>query len=253
MRISVCIDALFDEWEPGRALEAVSVAGLDAFEFWGWAGRDVAQLDRERRRLGLSVHALCTRKVSLTDPARRADYLQGLKDSLPIAERLGARLLITQVGDEIPGASRDAQRRSIVDGLCACVPALEGAGVTLLVEPLNTAVDHPGYFLSSSQEAFSILADVGSPWVQLLFDIYHQQVTEGNLLESIRAHIHKIGHFHAAGVPGRHELSGGELDYRAIFRAIDGMGYEGRIGFEYFPLRDPVEGLASWAALAKGG
>jgi hydroxypyruvate isomerase len=138
---------------------------------------------------------------------------------------------------------RDDQHRSLVEGLRACVPYLRDAGVTLLVEPLNTAVDHSGYYLSGSDEAFDVIDEVGDPHVKLLFDIYHQQITEGHLIARITRNIDKIGHFHAAGNPGRHELDSGEIHYPAVFRAIDASGYDGLIGLEYFPLGEPLDGV----------
>jgi hydroxypyruvate isomerase len=115
--------------------------------------------------------------------------------------------------------SREAQTQSLIEGLRACVPILEKEGVTLLIEPLNTRVNHQGYFLASSEEAFHIINQVGSPYVKILFDIYHQQITEGNVIANIRENIGLIGHFHAAGNPGRHELDNGELNYEQIFKA----------------------------------
>ncbi len=252
MKFSICIDALFDGWSPAQALEGVETAGFHAFEFWGWRSRDIDSLSREAGRRKLRSHAFCTLKVSLVDSRQRRAWLTGLSDTLAVAARLGTQTIITQVGDQLPDVPRQAQRESLVAGLRAGVPLLREAGATLVFEPLNTAIDHAGYYLASSDEAFSIAEEVGSDRVKVLFDIYHQQVTEGNLLDRIRGHLGLIGHFHAAGVPGRHELDGGELDYRVIFRAIDAAGWEGCIGLEYFPVGDPVAGLQPWAAFAGG-
>ena len=113
----------------------------------------------------------------------------------------------------------------------------------LVIEPLNTYVDHAGYYLWSSDEAFQIVGEVNSPNIKVLFDIYHQQIMEGNIIPRIRKNINSIGHFHAAGSPGRHELDSGEINYPNIFEAIGEAGYTGYIGLEYFPLKDAVEGL----------
>jgi hydroxypyruvate isomerase len=191
----------------------------------------------------MDVTALCTKFVSLVDASQRDAYLQGLRETVDVAERLECRAVITQVGAELAHVARGDQRRSLVDGLRACVPILRAAGVTLLVEPLNTAVDHPGYYLSESDEAFAVIDEVGDPHVKLLFDIYHQQITEGNLIARITRNIDKIGHFHVAGNPGRHELDSGEIHYPAVFRAIEACGYDGFVGLEYFPLREPLDGV----------
>lgn len=242
MKLSVCIDAVFAGKNRAESLRALNAAGIGAFEFWSWWDKDTAELKRTAQELGLTVAAFCTKMVSLADPARREEYLRGLEESVGVAQYLGCRSLITQVGGDT-GCSRESQHRSIVEGLRASAGLLEPAGVTLLVEPLNTKVDHPGYYLSSSLEGFDIIGEVGSPNVKLLFDLYHQQITEGNLTSNIVRNIGKIGHFHAAGVPGRHEPGSGELNYRYLFERIDRAGFQGFMGLEYFPAGDPAEGL----------
>jgi len=123
------------------------------------------------------------------------------------------------------------------------------AGVTLVIEPLNERVDHPGYYLVRSDEAFEVIDEVGSPNVKVVFDIYHQQVSEGDLIKNITDNIDKIGHFHAAGNPGRNELSSGEINYPEVFAVIEGTSYEGYVGLEYWPKRDAAAGLFEVASL----
>jgi hydroxypyruvate isomerase len=243
MKLSVCMDAVFRGCDFYAGMEQLSGAGVSHFEFWRWWDKDVERIAAEKRRLRMDVTALCTKFVSLVDASQRDTYLQGLRETVDVAERLECRAVITQVGAEMAHVARGDQRRSLVDGLRACVPILRAAGVTLLVEPLNTAVDHPGYYLSGSDEAFAIIDEVGDPHVKLLFDIYHQQITEGNLIARITRNIDKIGHFHAAGNPGRHELDSGEIHYPAVFRAIEASGYDGFVGLEYFPLGEPLDGV----------
>jgi hydroxypyruvate isomerase len=242
MQFSVCIDALFQGRSQEEALEALKAAGFQAFEFWGWWDRDLDSLCAKARDLGLSCAALCTRFISLTDPARREDYLAGLGESIGAAKKTGAKIIISQLGNDT-GCRRDFQRRSIAAGLKAALPLLEESGLTLAIEPLNGRVDHRGTYLESSDEGFEIVREVGSGRVKLLFDIYHQQISEGDIIRRIDAGLDSIVHFHAAGTPGRHELDQGELNYPAIFEALDRRGYQGFIGLEYFPSRDVIEGL----------
>ena len=126
---------------------------------------------------------------------------------------------------------------------------LEDAGVTLVIEPLNELVNHAGYYLIRSDEAFQIIDEVGSPRVKVVFDIYHQQISEGHVINNITKNIDKIAHFHAAGNPGRHELTIGELHYPSIFQVIQNTDYTGYVGLEYWPINDPLAGLkevAGW-------
>ena len=150
--------------------------------------------------------------------------------------------LITQVGQDT-GEPREKQHASIVAGLTAGIPILEEYGVTIMIEPLNTYVNHKGYYLWSSAEAFDIIREVDHPQVKMVFDIYHQQIMEGNIIPSVVNNLDLIAHLHSAGHPGRHELQNGENDYKFIFNKIDEAGYTGCCGLEYSPLMDPIESL----------
>jgi len=187
---------------------------------------------------------MCTRMVPLNVSEQRGAYVDGLRDSIRAAEKIGCRMLISQVGQAIDGQPRQAQHDSIVEGLRQCAPILEDAGMTLVIEPLNALVNHKGYYLTHSEEAFEIIREVDSPSVKVLFDVYHQQITEGNLIDNLTCGADLIGHIHIAGNPGRHEpLDNSEVCYPAIIRALKASGYGGAVGLEYFPLRDPEEGL----------
>ena len=217
---SVCIDAVFEGHAVEEACAAVKGAGISAIEFWAWWDKDLAALKAAVQDNDLTISACCTKFISLVDPALRDDYLEGLSDSIAVAKDLGATTLISQVGDFREGVSRGQQHQSLVDGLRAAAPMLEAAGITLVIEPLNELVDHAGYYLVRSDEAFKIIDEVASANVKVIFDIYHQQISEGHLIRNITENIDKIGHFHAAGNPGRHELQRGEINYREVFAAI---------------------------------
>lgn len=242
MKISVCVDALYKGKDLFESLEKIKASGQDAFEFWSWWDKDLDKLKQTKEKLGMEVTSFCTRFISLVDPDQREAYIEGLKESIAVAKILGCKTLITQTGDET-GQSREAQHQALVEGLKACAPILEESGITLLVEPLNRKVNHKNYYLYRSDEAFEIIDQVGSKYVKVLFDIYHQQITEGDIINRIKGNIDKIGHFHAAGVPDRSELYYGELNYNEIFKEINQLGFKGYIGYEYFPKDTPETGL----------
>jgi hydroxypyruvate isomerase len=249
LKLSVCIDAVLGSCSFDDALQIVKSSGITAFEFWGWWDKDLNALLQARDKYELNIAACCTKFISLVDPGVRDDYLGGLGQSIEAARQLGVRTLISQVGDFRQGISRAEQHQSLVDGLKAAVPLLETSGITLVIEPLNELVDHAGYYLIRSDEAFEIIEEVASPQVKVVFDIYHQQISEGHLIHNITSNIDKIGHFHAAGNPGRHELSLGEIHYPSIFDAIRNTNYRGYVGLEYWPVNDPGEGLRAVANL----
>ena len=244
MYYSVCVSALFGGTPMPDAIALAAQTGAQAYEFWGWWGLDLDEVAQAQALHGLKLSAMCTKMVPLTVPARRGEYLAGLVESLAAAKKLGCRTLISQVGAEQADMSRDAQHTSIVEGLRACVPLLEAADVTLVIEPLNTLINHRGYYLARSDEAFDIVKEVGSPHVKVLFDVYHQQVTEGNLINNLTQNVEWIGHIHIAGHPGRHEILGrNEIHYPSVLEALREAGYRGAVGLEYIPLKDPVEGV----------
>ena len=121
-----------------------------------------------------------------------------------------------------------------------------------MVEPLNILVNHRGYFLSQSKEAFQIIDEVGSSNVKILFDIYHQQISEGNLIANITANIDKIGHFHVADNPGRHEPGTGEINYTNVFAAIRKTGFDGFVGMEMWPVGDHAEAVRKTMGFWRG-
>lgn len=242
LQFSVCIDALYHGKNFLESVRAAVKAGARAVEFWSWEDKDFDGLVSLQKAEGLAVAAFCTRAVQMTDPANREAFVQGVRDSIAAAARVGCKTLITTVGDDT-GAPRGTQHRAIAEGLRACLPMLEESGTTLVIEPLNIHVDHIGYYLSASEEAFQLVDELGSDYVKVLFDIYHQQINEGDILRRMLPNLSKIGHIHCAGSNGRHELDNGELNYGFLFEQLEKAGYDRYIGLEYFPLRDPAEGL----------
>jgi hydroxypyruvate isomerase len=242
MAFSICIDAIFQNIDSIEALDQVKAAGFGVFEFWHWHKKNLDALAKRAAALSLKCSGFCTTSFNLTSPAQRENFLLGVKESIVAAKKMGASFLITQSGPNT-GEAALFQEKSIVEGLKAAAPLVEEAGLDLLLEPLNARVDHPGIFLQSSDEGFEILSCVGSPNIKMLYDIYHQQITEGDIIRRVTSNIDKIGHFHCAANPGRHELDSGELDYKRIFDAINSLGYKGHLGLEYFPARPAAEGL----------
>jgi hydroxypyruvate isomerase len=160
-----------------------------------------------------------------------------------VCKSLSCKNIISQVGPERTDISRQAQHESIVAGLKAAAPILEECGITLMIEPLNTYVNHPGYYLWSAYEGFDIIKEVNHPNVKLIYDIYHQQVMEGNIVKSVTENLDLIAHLHFAAHPGRIDPWLGELNYNFIFDKIDEAGYTGACGLEYRPTVGAEESL----------
>jgi hydroxypyruvate isomerase len=224
-----------------QALEVVKKSGFDAYEFWFWWDNDLELVRKKQDELGLTCVGACAKfLVSTGDAARQDEYVRDFTDSCAAVKKLGAKLLIVQAGWEVPEISREEHRKALVSVLKRIAPIAEEQGITMILEPLNIKVDHAGYHLWDTDETFALVRSINSPNLKVLFDIYHQQISNGNIIASIRDNLDLVGHIHVAGCPGRHEITGGELDYRHIFEALNDMGYDGYVGLEYAPTM-PVE------------
>ena len=243
MRYSVCVSSVFRGLPIAQALRRVKAAGADAYEFWAWWDQDLEALSRLQQELRLQAAAFCTRFVPMNDQNRQEEYLQGLYESIKAAQLLQCGTLITQAGQDLPDTPREAQEEQIIRTLQKAVPLLEDAGCTLALEPLNTQIDHKGHFLEKAEEAFRLVRAADSPRIKVLYDIYHQHITECSPVEDITRNIDLIAHFHLAGYPGRHEpWFTSHIDYQHIIKQIECAGYIGLVGLEYFPSGEDTEG-----------
>jgi len=260
MRIDICIEPLFTDLPLVERAKKVYDAGFDAIEFWFYdmgGDRKIGELASYCRSAGLLINDIVVNSPdgkiggSLTDPADRPKYVERLKETIRVAKDIGCEKMITCTGNFQVILAQQHQRTSTIHGLKKACEVCEKEGITLLLEPLNTAVDHKGYFLDSADKGAEIVREVGSPNMKLLFDVYHMQIMQGNIISRIERHMDVIGHFHAAGVPGRHELDDGELNFPEIIRRIDALGYKGLFGLEYWPTGDHGESLRRMRALTK--
>ena len=245
MKIDIPVSCFFRDMDFCAAIKRIGELGFDAAETYNWKSLDQDAVRNACQESGVELLSMCTTNFNLTAPEARKDWLEGLKESCVAANRMGVKRLITQVGPDT-GARREFQHDSIVAGLKAAKPILDEHGVTIMIEPLNTYFNHPGYYLWSAVEAFQIIHEVNHPLVKVVYDIYHQQIMEGNIIPNITNNLDCIAHLHSAGHPGRHELQYGESDYKVIFAAVDKAGYDGYCGLEYGPLLPPEESLAEF-------
>ncbi len=252
LRLSACIEMIFSNKPFMERIDLVAKCGLPAFEFWSWRGKDIDGILVKKKALGLEVSAFCVDPgTRLTHPRFRNAFVSGVKGTIEALKKLGSKTMIVTVGNEIPRMPREEQHKSIVDALKAAAPLVEEGGITIVVEPLNTLVDHGGYYLWSSKEGFEIIREVGSPNVRLLYDIYHQQIMEGQLIANITKNIDLIGHFHVGDVPGRHEPGTGEINYVNVFKAIAKTNYDGYMGLEFRPAKSGEEALKRTIEIAR--
>lgn len=252
-KLSVCIEMFWRDQLPfEERITRVAALEYPAFEFWGWKNKDIAKIKAAMDATGLPIAALCLEPgMTLIKRAVLGDLAKGMQDTASVARQLGCTTVIATVGNVYDDETYEITRRRVVRNTAAVARVCEDNGLTLVIEPLNTLVDHHGYWLTKMSQAVDLVQEVDSPAAKILMDLYHQQIQEGNIINNLTVYAPWIGHYHSAGVPGRHELLGGEQDYRAIFRAIDATGYTGYVGLEYRPLLDTTESLKQALVLAQ--
>ena len=252
-KLSVCIEMFWRDLPYEERIARVATLGFPAYEFWGWRNKDLATIKATMERVGLPIAAICMEpNGSLIKRHMTVDLVQGMQDTARVAQDLGCRTVIATTGNTIDDETYEMSRRRVVRNLEAIAAVAADHGLTLVLEPLNTLVDHHGYWLTRMSQAVDIVQEVDSPAVKILMDLYHQQIQEGNLINNLSAYADHIGHYHTAGVPGRGELVGGEQDYRAILSAIDATGYEGYVGLEYRPTLETNASLRQALSLVEG-
>ena len=251
-KLSVCIEMFWPDQPNEERIARVASLGFGAFEFWRWSNKDLPAVQSaiERHELPLAAMSL-EPSASLIKRGFSDELTRGMQETARVAQLLGCKTIIATVGNTLDDETYEMSRRRVVRNLRAIGRISQDHGLTLVLEPLNTLVDHHGYWLTRMPQAVDIVREVDLPSVKILMDLYHQQITEGNLTNNLRAYIDVIGHIHTAGVPGRHELVGCEQDYGALFRTVDEIGYTGYVGLEYRPVLDTEASLRQALSLAK--
>jgi hydroxypyruvate isomerase len=251
MKYSACIEWLFAEaGDFPERIRAARRAGLDGVEFWKWTTKEIDPIAAALDETGLRLTGFVAEPmVPLTDPARHAEFLEGLKASVDMARRLKAPVLIAQTGDDLAGRSRAEQRAALTACLARAADVLKGSGVVLAIEPLNTRIDHKGYYLASTTEGIDIIDDVGRPEIRIVYDIYHSAVMDEEIGEVLAGRVDRVAHAHLADAPGRHEPGSGAMDWQRRVEWLEANGYVGMIGLEYMPTKETVASLAKLRGL----
>jgi len=242
MKLTPCLEMFFKELPFPDRISAGADAGYNAAEFWGHANKDLKAIALACQKHDVTITSL-TGGGNLVEPQAHEKAEADLNEAVEAAQRLNCKSIIVLSGNVIPGKTHCAHVKACIEGMKRLAPIAEKAGITLVLELLNSKVNHPGYFMDNSEDMAAILRAVDHPNAKALYDVYHAGIMEGNIVEKIRTNIDIIGHFHAAGIPGRHEMKDGEQNYPFICRQIDALGFTGYMGLEYAPLKDSRESL----------
>jgi hydroxypyruvate isomerase len=237
---------VFQELPFEQRLEKVAEAGYRYVQLVGeyakWSENDFRNVNRKKRELGINFDCTAGIAHGLADPREREAFLSDLRSQLPFLEKLECAALIVLSGNAVPGMSREAQHRSLVEGLKRGVEIADSKGVTLLLETINLQ-ENPRIYLWSMAENFKVIGEVGHSRVKVLYDFYHEQISEGNLIAKLDKNIDAVGVVHIADVPGRHEPGTGEINYPNLYRKLAKLNFQGSLAMEYIPLGDAVASL----------
>lgn len=252
-KLSVMLWTVHKELPFDQRMEKVAEAGYGALElvdeFNSWSEADFKRVAARRRAMGLTFDAVAAVKKGVADPAGTDGYVAYLKEFLETAERLETAGVIVLSGNRIEGVSGAAQHQACVETLKRAGDLAAKRNMTLLFENIDPE-ENPRYYLTSVTEGFEIVRKVDNPHVKLLYDFYHEQISEGNLIKKLQENIDRVGLVHIADVPGRHEPGTGEINYSSIFRKLAELNYNRFAAMEFIPSGDPVPALRAARELA---
>ena len=254
MKLAANLTMMFNEVEFLDRFEAAARAGFKGVEYLFPYDYDEDELAGKLRRHGLSqvLHNLPAGDWAAGERGiachadRVGEFQDGVGSALAYAKALSCPVVNCLAGVAPEGADPAELRETFVSNLRFAAAELQAAGVRLVTEPINT-IDIPGFFLTGTDQALSIIEAVGSANLGLQYDIYHMQIMEGDLARTVESNLESIWHIQLADNPGRNEPGTGEINYPFLFDHLDKIGYEGWVGCEYRPLTETVAGL-SWAA-----
>ncbi|RMG29009.1 MAG: twin-arginine translocation signal domain-containing protein [Bacteroidetes bacterium] len=238
--------------DPVDQIQFMADQGFRAFEDNSLTQREVgvqekigAALARNNMQMGVFVGNWNARRgdgLARGEAAMRKQFLDEMRASVEVARRVDATWMTIVLGERHPKLELDYQTAHIVETLRRACDILEPHGLVMVLEPLNPWVNHPNMFLAKIPHAYLICKAVNSPSCKILFDMYHQQITEGNIINNIDLAWDEIGYFQIGDVPGRKEPTTGEMNYKNIFRHIYNKGYTGVLGMEHGNFHPGKEG-----------
>jgi hydroxypyruvate isomerase len=253
-KLAANLTMLFNEVDFLDRFGEAARAGFKGVEFlfpYAYKASELAER-LDANRLELVLHNLpagnweAGERGIACDPARKAEFQDGVGKAIEYAKALGVKQLNCLVGIKPQSVTDSQAYGAVVDNLKFAAGALKAEDIRLLVEPINT-FDIPGFFLSGTEQALGIIRETGSDNIRVQYDIYHMQRMEGELAATIKANLPMIGHIQLADNPGRFEPGTGEINYRYLLGMLDEIGYTGWVGCEYKPKAGTVAGLA-WMA-----
>jgi len=245
-QLSVMLWTVFKGLPFEQRLAKIAEAGYHAVElvdeFEKWSDQNFRRINAHKRSLGITFDATAGVWKGIADPSARDAFLSDLRKLMAVAGNLECPAIIVLSGNRVEGLSPEAHHQSCIEGLKRAADLAAPRNITLLLENIDPE-ENPKYYLTSVAEGFEIVRTVDHPRVKFLYDFYHEQISEGNLIAKLEKNIDYVGLVHVADVPGRHEPGTGEINYSNIFRRLAELKYSGYVAMEFEPKGDPVTSL----------
>jgi len=236
MKYSLCIDSIYPKENLEKKLNKIKQAGFDFIEFWDWRDKDFDLITNS----GLKVTNFSGNRISSLVLDNKEKIIQEVNSSIDAAKRLKCNriMLLSDILEsdgsvKINSISNENKFLRLYDNLKTLVEIAKKEDIMLVIEPLNTFKDHNNYYLDNFQKTLELIQSINSEYLKMLYDVYHMQIMEGNILETLQRHHQFIGYIHVANVPYRCEPWIGELDYKFIIKELSKV-YSGFVGFEFF-------------------
>jgi hydroxypyruvate isomerase len=249
--ISVMLWTIYRDLLFEARLEKVAEAGYHAVElvdeFKNWSPDDYAAARRKKNELKITFDATAGVWHTLADAADREAFLKSVSDFVPVLTGIECSKLILQTGNVVPGLSREQMHANCVETLKRGGELAARYNIELLIENIDPE-ENPKYFLTSSTEGFDMVRTVDNPHVKFLYDFFHEQIADGNLIAKLAKNMDYLGLVHIADVPGRHQPGTGEINFANIYRKLGELNYKRYVAMEFIPTGDPIAALRAAAA-----
>jgi len=251
-KFAVNIEMWFTRLPFMERIKASAALGFPAYEFWPYEPHrerldEIAKLSKD---LGIACAQITAWGFSpgMNDPKNHDAFVEKIDDACQAAKRLNCKLMTVVAGDDIRGMSQRKMHENVIKALKSAVPICEKHDVTMILEPMNIRVDHKGHCLYGSTDAVRICREVNSKYLKINWDLYHMQISEGDLCGHLKDGFDQVGYLQLADHPGRNEPGTGEVHYNRVLKQAYDLGYRGFVGLECRPKTDELTAAKGVAA-----
>ncbi len=236
-KFAVNLEAWFRKLKFIDRLRRSAEWGYPAVELWDWRSKNIDEINRVRKECKIEIAQFTAWGFTpgLNDPNNHPAFLKAVEEACHVAHKLECRKMCVVAGNDQPGMTQQQMHLNVIEGLKRAAPIVEKYKVMLILEPMNIRVDHKGHCLYGSEPGVKICRAVNSPYVKLLFDLYHNQITEGDLARHVKEGFDQLGYVQVADNPGRNEPGTGEVCYARVYKELYDLGYHDFVGLECWP------------------